>query len=251
MDEKDKVVLSWSGGKDSALALYELQRAGRYEVVSLFTTLAQEYDRISHHGVRSELLERQAVALGIPLEKLYISVGSSHPCRIDGNVVMAEYEQLMDRAMLRFKAKGITTVAFGDIYLLHLRTYREEKLAQRGMKALFPLWHRDTTELVQSFVALGFKAVLACVDGSKLGEKFAGRSLDQRFIDDLPAGVDPCGENGEYHSFVYDGPLFREPVQVQVGAVVLRDSRYFADLLEGIVPTGMPAHQPADTPIGA
>jgi diphthamide synthase (EF-2-diphthine--ammonia ligase) len=129
MSEKEKVVLSWSGGKDSALALYDLHRTGRYEVVSLLTTLAQEYDRVSHHGVRSELVERQAVALGIPLEKLYISVASSHPCRTDGSMVMHEYERLMDQTMLRFKADGISTVAFGDIFLLHLRTYREEKLA--------------------------------------------------------------------------------------------------------------------------
>jgi uncharacterized protein (TIGR00290 family) len=233
MGEKEKVVLSWSGGKDSALALHELQRTGRYEVVSLLTTLAQEYDRVSHHGVRSELLERQAVALGIPLEKLYISVTSSHPCRTDDSAVMHEYEQLMDQAMLRIKAKGINTVAFGDIFLLHLRTYREEKLGRRGMKGLFPLWQRDTRELVETFVALGFQAYLACVDGTKLGEQFAGRPLDLRFLQDLPAGVDPCGENGEYHSFVYDGPLFQKPVPIRVGAVVLRDGRYFADLLPG------------------
>jgi uncharacterized protein (TIGR00290 family) len=231
MAEKEQVVLSWSGGKDSALALYELHRTGRYQVVALLTTLAQEYDRVSHHGVRSELLERQASALRLPLEKLYISVTSPHPCRTDGSVVMAEYEQLMDQAMLRFKAQGIAAVAFGDIFLLHLRRYREEKLAQRGMKAVFPLWQRDTTELVRSFVALGFKAVLACVDGGKLGEAFAGRPLDQQFLDDLPVGVDPCGENGEYHSFVYDGPIFQEPVPMRVGAVVLREARYFADLL--------------------
>src|SRR5262249_19242186 len=128
-------------------------------------------------------------------------------------------------------AKGINTVDFGDIFLLNLRQYREEKLGGRGMEALLPLWHRDTTELVQVFIALGFKAVLACVDGGKLGEMFAGRSLDQRFLDDLPAGVDPCGEHGEYHSFVYDGPLFQEAVPVEVGAMVLREGRYLADLL--------------------
>jgi len=137
----------------------------------------------------------------------------------------------MDQTMLRFKAKGINTVAFGDIFLLNLRTYREEKLGKRDMKAVFPLWHRDTNELVRTFVALGFKAYLTCVDGSKLGEKFAGRPLDLRFLHDLPADVDPCGENGEYHSFVYDGPLFQEPVSVKVSAVVFREGRYFADLL--------------------
>lgn len=231
MAEKEKVVLSWSGGKDSALALYELHRTCRYQVVSLLTTVAQEYDRVSHHGVRSELLERHASALGLPLEKLYISVTSPHPCRTTDSEVMQEYEQLMDQAMLRFKAQEITTVAFGDIFLLHLRKYREEKLARRGMKAVFPIWHRDTTELVQTFVALGFKAILACVDGAKLGEKFAGRFLDQSFLHDLPSGVDPCGENGEYHSFVYDGPSFHRPVPVTVGEIVLRDGRYFADLL--------------------
>ena len=233
MAEKEKVVLSWSGGKDSALALYELQRAGRYEVASLLTTLAQEYDRVSHHGVRSELLERQAAALRIPLEKLYIRTTSPHPCRTDDSEVMHEYEQLMDQTLLRFKAQGINTVAFGDIFLLHLRTYREERLAKRGMKAVFPIWQRDTKELAQTFIALGFKAYLSCVDREKLGERFAGRHLDGQFLADLPADVDSCGENGEYHSFVYEGPIFREPVPVKVGTVVLRDSRCFADLLAG------------------
>ena len=227
----EPVVLSWSGGKDSTLALYELRRSNRYRVVSLLTTVAQEYDRVSHHGVRSELLDRQAAALGIPLEKIYISATSPHPCRTDDDDVMHEYERLMGEAMLRYRAAGIHTVAFGDIFLEHLRTYREKKLAECGMKGLFPIWKRDTRELVEAFVAAGFKAYLSCVDGVNLGESFAGRSLDVRFLDDLPAGIDPCGENGEYHSFVYDGPLFREPIPVAVGPVVQRDSRFFADLL--------------------
>lgn len=227
----EDVVLSWSGGKDSALALHELQKSGRYRVVSLLTTLALEYDRVSHHGVRGELLDRQAEALSIPLNKLYISVASSQLCRESDNDVMLDYERRMDQVLARYQAAGITTVAFGDIFLADLRSYREKKLAGRGMKGLFPLWQRHTNELVRTFIATGFKAYLSCVDGELLGETFAGRSLDSRFLEDLPEGVDPCGENGEYHSFVHDGPIFRAPVPVRVGEIVQRDRRFFADLL--------------------
>jgi uncharacterized protein (TIGR00290 family) len=232
MPEKEKVVLSWSGGKDSAMALYELRRSERYEVVSLLTTVAAEYDRVSHHGVRAQLLEIQAVAVGLPLQKLCISTQSKNPCRTDSNDgVMHEYERLMTETMVGYKAAGVTHVAFGDIFLQNLRAYREDNLARVGMKGIFPIWQRDTAELVQTFLDLGFKAYLTCVDANKLGKSFAGRALDGQFIHDLPADVDPCGEHGEYHSFVFDGPIFQKPVGVRVGEVVLRDVRYFADLL--------------------
>jgi uncharacterized protein (TIGR00290 family) len=232
MPEKEKVILSWSGGKDSTMALYELRRSERYEVVSLLTTVAAEYDRVSHHGVRAQLLEVQAAAVGLPLKKLSISTQSAHPCRTEGNDgVMQEYERLMTETMLDCKAAGVTNVAFGDIFLQNLRSYRESNLARLGMKAVFPIWQRGTAELVWTFLDLGFKAYLTCVDAKKLGAAFAGRTLDGQFIHDLPADVDPCGEHGEYHSFVFDGPIFHKPVRVRVGDVVLRDVRYFADLL--------------------
>jgi len=219
---KEKVLFSWSGGKDSAMALYELLRSGRYKVVSLLTTVSKQYERISHHGVRVELLEQQAAALGIRLHKLYLP----YP-----NCSNADYEAAMKKVMLEYKNSSVLTVAFGDIFLQDLREYRQRNLAKVGMEGVFPIWHRDTTELVQTFIALGFKAYLTCVDSEKLGQEFAGRLIDAGLIRDLPEGVDPCGENGEFHSYVYDGPIFRRPVRVSVGEIVLRDVRYFADLI--------------------
>jgi len=221
---REKVVLSWSGGKDSALALYELRRSAQYEVVSLLTTVAAEYERVSHHGVRTELLKAQAAAVGIPLRVLYLP-----PERC----AMEEYEALMERTMVAYRDAGVHVVAFGDIFLQDLRAYRERNLAKVGMRAVFPLWHRSTAELVRTFLAVGFKAVLACVDANKLGRAFAGRVIDEDLLRDLPGDVDPCGENGEFHSFVHDGPIFARPVDVTVGEVIRRDTRYFADLLQG------------------
>ena len=219
---KEKVVLAWSGVKDSAMALHALLTSSQCNVVSLLTTISEQYERISHHGVRVELLEQQAAALGIRLHKLYL-----HQTNCD----IADYEAVMKKVMLEYKEKDVLTVAFGDVFLQDLREYREHNLAKVGMKGIFPIWHRDTTEIVQTFIDLGFKAYLTCVDGEKLGEEFAGRPIDADLIRDLPDGVDPCGENGEFHSFVYDGPIFQRPVGVGVGEVVLRDVRYFADLV--------------------
>ena len=219
---KEQVILSWSGGKDSAMALLALLESGLYEIVSLLTTVSKQYERISHHGVRVELLGQQAAALGIPLHKLYLH---------HANCSLEDYEAVMKKAMLEYKDKDVLTVAFGDVFLQDLRDYREHNLAKIGMEAIFPIWSRDTTEIVQTFIALGFKAYLTCVDNEKLGREFAGRPINADLIRDLPDGVDPCGENGEYHSFVYDGPIFQRPVDVSVGEVVLRDVRYFADLV--------------------
>ena len=219
---KDKVILSWSGGKDSAMALYALLQSGLYEIVSLLTTVSEQYERISHHGVRVELLEQQAVALGIPLHKLYLH---------QANCSLEDYEAVMKKTMLEYKDKDVLTVAFGDVFLQDLREYRQRNLAKVGMEAIFPIWRRDTTEIVRTFIDLGFKAYLTCVDSEKFGSQFAGRPIDADLIRDLPDGVDPCGENGEYHSYVYDGPIFRRPVGLSVGEVVLRDVRYFADLV--------------------
>ncbi|MBN1807272.1 MAG: diphthine--ammonia ligase [Sedimentisphaerales bacterium] len=219
---KDKVILSWSGGKDSAMALRALLESSRYEVVSLLTTVSEQYERISHHGVRVELLEQQAAALGIPLHKLYLP---------GDNCSLEDYEAIMKKAMLEYRNKDVLTVTFGDVFLQDLRDYRERNLAKVGMKAIFPNWQRDTAELFHEFVDLGFKAYLTCVDSEKLGKDFAGRLVDADLIRDLPDGVDPCGEYGEFHTYVYDGPIFRRPVAVAVGRVVLRDVRYFADLI--------------------
>ncbi|OHB83381.1 MAG: hypothetical protein A2V98_12395 [Planctomycetes bacterium RBG_16_64_12] len=225
MPDKEKVVISWSGGKDSALALYELQKSGRYEIVGLLTTVATEYGRVSHHGVREELLRAQAEAIGLPLDVLYLPSGPSGSCTFE------EYEELMGRTMAKYREAGVLLVVHGDIFLEDLREYREAKLAKVGMKALFPIWRRDTTELVRSFIKLGFKAYISCVDGEKLPATFAGRAIDAELLGDLPDGVDPCGENGEFHSFVYDGPIFKRPLAIRVGEVVSRDTRHFAELL--------------------
>ena len=219
---KEKVVLAWSGGKDSAMALHALLESGDYEIVSLLTTICEQYGRISHHGVRVELLKQQAEALGINLHEVYLP---------GADCSMEVYEAAMAKLMLEYKDKGILTVAFGDIFLQDLREYRQRNLAKVGMTAIFPIWHRDTTEIVRTFIDLGFRAYLTCVDGEKLGRAFAGRPINSDLIGDLPDGVDPCGENGEFHSFVYDGPIFRRPVDLSVGRVVLRDIRYFADLV--------------------
>ncbi len=229
---KEKVALAWSGGKDSAMALYELRRSERYEVVSLFTTVAAEYDRVSHHGVRASLLKSQARVIGLPVEMLYLEVTRPDLCRTDtDSAVMGAYEQLMEQTMLRYRGADIHAVAFGDIFLERLRAYREKNLAKLGMTGVFPIWRRDTRELMQTFLTLGFKAYLACVDAEKLGRGFAGREITPDFVSLLPPGVDPCGEYGEYHSFVYDGPIFQKRVGVAVGEVVQRGEQFFADLL--------------------
>jgi uncharacterized protein (TIGR00290 family) len=213
---RERIVLSWSGGKDSALALFELRRAGRYEVVGLLTTVTREYDRISMHGVRRALLEAQARAAGVPLTVVEISAGAPN----------GEYEARMGEALERFREAGVRTVAFGDLFLEEIRRYREERLAPVGMRALFPLWGRDTAELAREFVERGFRAVLTCVDSRQLDGAFAGREFDARLLADLPRSVDPCGENGEFHTFVHAGPILSHPVPARTGEVVCRDGRF-------------------------
>ena len=205
-DKRKRVLVSWSGGKDSSLALHELRRSRGCEIAGLLTTVSKEYDRISHHGVRTELLEQQAAAVGLPLHKVYLDACCSNEA----------YEAVMKEAMLGYREAGVQAVVFGDIFLEDLRRYRERKLSLVGMETLFPIWRRDTTELVRAFIDLGFKAYLSCVDGAKLDQSFAGRSIDLELLNDLPDGVDPCGENGEFHTFVYDGPMFQTPVEVHV-----------------------------------
>jgi len=217
----EDVLFCWSGGKDSAMALHELRAAGDCRITALLTTITEEYDRISMHGVRRALLERQAESLGLPL----------HAVLIPPQCINATYEERMKEALAQHFARGVRRVAFGDIFLEDLRVYREKNLAQVGMEALFPIWKRDTRELAREFVRQGFRAIAVCVDPRVLDASFAGRELDASFFADLPRGVDPCGENGEFHTFVFDGPVFRAPIPIRVGEKVLRDGFCFCDLL--------------------
>jgi uncharacterized protein (TIGR00290 family) len=218
----EKVIVAWSGGKDSALALYEILKTKRYEVLELLTTVTQDYDRISIHGVRRVLLEQQADALGFPLEKMLVSKGVSD----------AEYEGILLKVLNRHVTNGVFSVVFGDLFLEDVRKYREQTLAKIGLKGIFPLWKRNTFKLAREFIDLGFKAVITCVDSKSLGKDFAGREFGKQFLADLPAIVDPCGENGEFHSFVYDGPIFSKPVSFTKGEIVLRENRfYYCDLM--------------------
>ena len=225
MSRPQDVLVAWSGGKDSALALREILSDGCYRVTALLTTVTGEYDRISMHGVRRTLLERQAASLGLPLEQVVISPGATND----------EYEGKMAAtlAALRDRVPGLDTVVFGDLFLADIRAYRERMLARIGMRALFPLWRRDTPALAHEFIRLGYRAMLVCVDAHQLAAEFAGREFDGDLLRDLPSTVDPCGENGEFHMFVYAGPGFRQDVLHERGPVVLRDRRFvYCDLVE-------------------
>ncbi|MBN1244601.1 diphthine--ammonia ligase [Candidatus Bathyarchaeota archaeon] len=219
---REKVIVAWSGGKDSALALYEVLNSGSYEVLELLTTVAKDHDRISIHGVRRVLLEQQTKALRIPLEEMFILKGASN----------AEYEDKLLEMLKRHRDNGVFSVVFGDIFLEDVRKYREHLLAKAGMNGFFPLWKKETKQLARKFINLGFKAIITSVDSHVLGKDFAGREYDETFLSDLPANADPCGENGEFHSFVYAGPPFREKVAFKKGEITLRDNRFYScDLL--------------------
>jgi uncharacterized protein (TIGR00290 family) len=215
------VVISWSGGKDSCVALYEIRREQKYCVAGLLTTVTRDYDRISMHGVRRLLLERQAASLGIPLHQVFISQGATNQ----------EYEMKTGEALARYRARGIDSIVFGDLFLEDIRTYREKFLARHSVRGLFPVWRRDTTAFMKEFLELGFRAVVTCVDSKVLDQSFAGKIIDESFLSSLPSKVDPCGENGEFHSFVFDGPMFALPVKFSRGETVLRESFWFSDLL--------------------
>lgn len=217
----EPILFCWSGGKDSAMALLVLLQRPGVRVAALLTTVTDAYDRVSMHGVRRELVVQQAQSIGLPL----------HEVRIPPRCVNSIYEARMEEALRIYCAEGVRTVAFGDIFLEDLRVYREKNLARIGMTALFPIWKRDTRELIQNFHAAKFRAIAACVDPKVLAPSFAGRELDASFFRDLPAAVDPCGENGEFHTFVFDGPIFRNPIPVRVGEVVECDSFIYCDLL--------------------
>ena len=218
--ETNPVLFCWSGGKDSAMALNVLRQQKELRVVALLTTVTEGYERISMHGVRRSLLLRQAHAIGLPLQEV----------RIPPQCVNPVYEARMREALLSQKEKGVHYVAFGDIFLQDLREYRERNLSLVEMSAIFPIWKRDTQELAQEFCAMGFRAVAVCIDSTKLSREFAGRELDESFFSDLPAGVDPCGENGEFHTFVFDGPDFAQPVSLSLGERVTRGRFAYCDL---------------------
>ncbi|HTQ61756.1 MAG TPA: diphthine--ammonia ligase [Candidatus Solibacter sp.] len=221
MSRPEPILVCWSGGKDSAMALCALLQQTDVRIAALLTTVTEGYERISMHGVRCELLRRQAQSIGLPL----------HEVRIPPQCVNPVYEARMEEALRVHHEKGVRNVAFGDIFLEDLRAYREKNLARIGMSALFPIWKRGTRELIRSFHANRFRAITVCIDPKTLDPSFAGRELDESFLRDLPPHADPCGENGEFHTFVFDGPVFRSPIPVCTGEVVHRDGFVFCDLL--------------------
>lgn len=234
MTTPEPILFCWSGGKDSAMALHMLLHQKQFQIVALLTTVTEgrvpgfvlanpgsTEDRIAMHGVRRELLRRQAASLDLQL----------HAVSIPQQCVNPIYEARMEQALRLFYEQGVRKVAFGDIFLEDLRTYREKNLARIGMTALFPIWKRDTRELIRSFHDHHFRAIAACVDSKVLDPSFAGRELDESFFRDLPSNADPCGENGEFHTFVFDGPIFQSSIPVRTGVVVNRDGFIFCDLL--------------------
>jgi uncharacterized protein (TIGR00290 family) len=206
-----KAIFCWSGGKDSSLALYKIQKERQYDVLYLLTTLNENHRRISMHGVREELLDAQAESLGIPLLKVWVKEGTN-----------LEYEQQMERTLLKAKSEGVTHVIFGDIFLEDLRVYREENLTKVGLEAVFPLWKQNTRELLHEFIELGFKTITCCINDQYMNDEWVGKEINEQFIMELPTAVDPCGENGEYHSFCYAGPIFKKYIDLVVGEKVYR-----------------------------
>ncbi|WP_130733934.1 diphthine--ammonia ligase [Flavobacterium sp. J27] len=209
---KKKAIFNWSSGKDSALTLYKILQENEYEIETLLTSVNSQYQRISMHGVRIELLEKQAELMGLPLTKMMIPEMPT----------MEIYDDIMRKTLLGFKEKGIEYSIFGDIFLEDLRKYREDKLALANFKGVFPLWKKDTKALIQEFLELGFKTIIVCVNEKYLGKEFVGRVIDENFINDLPSNVDPCGENGEFHTFTFDGPIFSKSVPFELGEIVYR-----------------------------
>jgi uncharacterized protein (TIGR00290 family) len=215
-----KVFVSWSSGKDSAFALHEARQAGM-EIAGVLTTVNAVHDRVAMHGVRSALLDRQIAALGVPAIK--VAIPSPCPNEI--------YEARMEEACAAIQAQGIRHIVFGDLFLEDIRAYRVEKLAVAGMEPVFPLWQRDTADLARAMIASGLVAHVTCLDPRKLPKSFAGRAFDAAFLRDLPPGIDPCGENGEFHTVVVAGPMFAAPISVTIGETVERDGFVFTDVV--------------------
>jgi len=222
MNSRKKIIVSWSGGKDSALALYNIVKDEKFEVSALLTVITEDYDRVSMHGIRRIMLEKQVEYLGYFLEKILIPKNASDK----------EYKSQMVSTLQKYLLHGIRSIIFGDIFLEDVKKYREENLSKIDMTALFPLWKKDTFQLAKEFIKLGFKSVITCVDSKSLSKEFVGRMFDKKFLSALPSNVDPMGENGEFHSYVFDGPLFKRRVKFELGDIVLRDGRfYFCDLI--------------------
>jgi uncharacterized protein (TIGR00290 family) len=215
--------MSWSTGKDSAYALHVACQKHRVDVVALHTTVTADYGRVSMHGVRRELLERQAERLDLPLRVVELPT----PCSND------EYERRMSVSLADGHAEGVDQIVFGDLFLEDIRAYREARLTSTGITPIFPLWQRDTRALAREMLQAGIRARVTCVDPRQLDPAFAGREFDRSYLDDLPTGVDPCGERGEFHTFAFDGPRFRQAIEIMNGEIVERDGFVFADLLPG------------------
>lgn len=214
---RERVLVSWSGGKDSCMALHALLVAGEYDVAGLLTTVRQEDGRVGMHGVFRELIERQAVALGLPVTIVEVPADAS-------NVL---YEQIVATALAPIQAVGVQTIAFGDLFLADIRVYREQLMKRLGLSPIFPVWALNTRSFIEAFIGLGFQAIVVAVDPDCLAPTFAGRLIDERFVADLPPDVDPCGENGEFHSFVFGGPGFRIPVVYKVGGTHFADGHCY------------------------
>lgn len=212
MSTPQKALFNWSSGKDSALALYKILQNPEFKIENLLTSVNQQYQRISMHGVRVELLKAQAESIGIPLKIM----------EIPEMPTMEVYENVMTENLTELKNNGITHSVFGDIFLEDLRQYRENQLAKIGFKGVFPIWKIPTKDLIQEFISLGFKTIVVCVNEKYLDKSFVGRIIDQDFINDLPENVDVCGENGEFHTFAFDGPIFSKPIDFEIGEIVYR-----------------------------
>lgn len=216
------VAISWSGGKDCMMALYEVIKRKDIQVACLLTTITEGFERVTMHGVRKELIKTQAQAIGYELEEVYIPPYASNKI----------YEERMEKAIKKLMEKGIKTHVFGDIFLEDVRKYREKNLEKLGIEGIWPIWGIDTRILARKFIELGFKAIVCCIDSKSLGKEFVGKDFNEDFLNMLPSDVDPCGERGEFHTFVYDGPLFKYRVNFKLGDIVLRENRfYYIDLI--------------------
>ena len=226
---RKKAIFNWSGGKDSSFALFKIIEKDEYEIVTLLTTLSEKHKRISMHGVREDLLDEQAETIGLPLKKIYLPENTS----------MKIYNQIFSAVLNELKAEGVTHSIFGDIFLEDLKKYREKQLETVGLKGVFPLWKEDTKKLAHEYIELGFKTIITAVDASKLDRSCVLNVFDHHFLSNLPKEVDPCGENGEFHSFVYDGPIFKNNIDVVKGDIVTETYKndgnefkfYFGDLI--------------------
>ena len=211
--KKQKALFNWSGGKDSSLCLYHALKDEQFDIKYLLTTVNGKYKRVSMHGVSEKLLNNQAKSIGLPIRKIYLPEFPN----------MEEYDQIISKELNTAKEKGIKLSIFGDIFLEDLRMYRENQLKKLGFVAAFPLWKRDTKEIAKEFIDLGFKSIIVSIDSRYLDKSFAGRIYDESFLNDLPDNVDPCGENGEFHSFVFDGPIFKTPISFKKGEIVYKE----------------------------